>query len=48
MVSSELPEILAVCDRVAVFHTGSIADILEGATATEEQILSLAISGKSP
>ena len=46
MVSSELPEILAVCDRVAVFHSGSIADILEGATATEEQILSLAISGK--
>ncbi len=47
MVSSELPEILAVCDRIAVFHTGSIADILEGATATEEQILGLAISGKS-
>jgi D-allose transport system ATP-binding protein len=46
MVSSELPEILAVCDRVAVFHSGSIAEILEGATATEEQILSLAISGK--
>ena len=46
MVSSELPEILAVCDRIAVFHTGTIADILEGATATEEQILSLAIAGK--
>jgi D-allose transport system ATP-binding protein len=46
MVSSELPEILAVCDRIAVFHTGSIADVLDGATATEEKILSLAISGK--
>ena len=46
MVSSELPEILAVCDRVAVFHSGSIAGILDGATASEEQILSLAISGK--
>ena len=46
MVSSELPEILAVCDRIAVFHAGSIAEILDGATATEEQILRLAISGK--
>ena len=46
MVSSELPEILAVCDRIAVFHSGSIAGILDGATASEEQILSLAISGK--
>ena len=46
MVSSELPEILAVCDRLAVFHSGSIADILNGKTASEEQILGLAISGK--
>ena len=46
MVSSELPEILAVCDRIAVFHTGSIADVLDGSTATEEEILNLAISGK--
>jgi D-allose transport system ATP-binding protein len=46
MVSSELPEILAVCDRLAVFHSGSIADVLDGKTATEEQILRLAISGK--
>jgi len=36
----------AVCDRLAVFHSGSIADILDGKTATEEQILRLAISGK--
>jgi D-allose transport system ATP-binding protein len=46
MVSSELPEILAVCDRIAVFHSGSIADVLDGSTATEEEILNLAISGK--
>jgi D-allose transport system ATP-binding protein len=47
MVSSELPEILAVCDRIAVFYSGSIAGILEGATASEERILALAISGKT-
>jgi D-allose transport system ATP-binding protein len=47
MVSSELPEILAVCDRIAVFHSGRIVDILDGATASEEQILGLAISGRA-
>jgi D-allose transport system ATP-binding protein len=36
MVSSELPEILAVCDRIAVFHSRRIVDILDGATASEE------------
>jgi D-allose transport system ATP-binding protein len=46
MVSSELPEILAVCDRIAVFHAGRIVEILDGATASEEQILRLAITGK--
>jgi D-allose transport system ATP-binding protein len=43
MVSSELPEILAVCDRVAVFRDGRIMDIQDGATATEESILSVAM-----
>ncbi|MBV8899375.1 MAG: ATP-binding cassette domain-containing protein [Verrucomicrobia bacterium] len=43
MVSSELPEILAICDRVAVFKTGRIVQVLDGATATEEQILDLAL-----
>jgi D-allose transport system ATP-binding protein len=46
MVSSELPEVLAVCDRIAVFNSGRIVEIVYGATATEEQILNLAISGK--
>jgi len=45
MVSSELPEILAVCDRIAVFRGGRIVKILEGNSASEEQILELAISG---
>ena len=44
MVSSELPEILAICDRVAVFKEGRIVKILDGATASEAQILDLAIS----
>jgi D-allose transport system ATP-binding protein len=47
MVSSELPEILAICDRIAVFRAGRIVRILEGNSASEEQILDLAISGGS-
>lgn len=39
MVSSELPELLAVCDRIAVFKDGEIAEILTSEEATEEKIM---------
>ncbi len=39
MVSSELPELLAVCDRIVVFNEGEIRAILEGKDATEELIM---------
>ena len=39
MVSSELPELLAVCDRIAVFKNGEIAEILSADEATEEKIM---------
>ena len=45
MVSSELPEVLAVCDRIAVFRSGRIAKIVESSTASEEMILDIAING---
>jgi D-allose transport system ATP-binding protein len=45
VVSSELPEILSVCDRIAVFRSGSIAGLVDGATATEETLLQYAIGG---
>lgn len=45
VVSSELPEILAICDRVAVFREGTIAGFADGQTATEETLLSYAIGG---
>ncbi|GGD94806.1 D-allose import ATP-binding protein AlsA [Aureimonas endophytica] len=45
VVSSELPEILAVCDRIAVFREGAIAGLVDGATATEEALLQYAIGG---
>ena len=42
MISSELPEILGLSDRILVMHEGSIAGELTRADATEEKILALA------
>lgn len=39
MVSSEQTELLSVCDRIAVFHDGELKAILDGKTATEEEIV---------
>jgi ABC-type sugar transport system ATPase subunit len=42
MISSELPEILGMSDRVAVFHEGLVAGELSGDEADEEKIMRLA------
>jgi ribose transport system ATP-binding protein len=42
IVSSELPEVMGVSDRIAVIHEGRMAGILSGDTATEENIMMLA------
>lgn len=42
MISSELPEILGMSDRVLVIHEGSINGELDAKAATQEQILYLA------
>jgi len=42
MISSELPEILGMSDRIAVMRGGRIAGILSREEATQENILSLA------
>lgn len=39
MISSELPEILAVSDRIVVLHKGTATAVLEAATATEESVM---------
>ncbi|MFZ4508531.1 MAG: ABC transporter permease subunit, partial [Fimbriimonas sp.] len=42
MISSELPEVLALADRVLVMHQGKLVGEVSGADATQERILSLA------
>ena len=45
VISSELPEIVGICDRVVVMHEGTITGEVGGATgipATEESIMALA------
>jgi D-allose transport system ATP-binding protein len=44
MVSSELPELIAVCDRIAVYKDGTVAATLANADATEESIMQVATS----
>jgi rhamnose transport system ATP-binding protein len=48
MISSELPEVLAMSDRVAVMHGGRITEILDGAAATQELILERALGHTVP
>jgi rhamnose transport system ATP-binding protein len=43
MISSELPEILGMSDRIAVMHAGKIAGVLSRAEATQENLLALAL-----
>ena len=47
MISSELPEILGMSDRVAVMRGGTIAVTLEAAAATQQGLLELAL-GHAP
>ena len=43
MISSELPEILGMSDRIAVMRAGTVAGVLSRADATQERILGLAL-----
>jgi len=43
MVSSEMPEVLGMSDRIVVMRDGRVATILETATASQEQILRAAM-----
>jgi len=42
LISSELPEILSMSDRIVVMHEGRVRGVLDGPTATEHQVMELA------
>jgi ABC-type sugar transport system ATPase subunit len=47
IISSDLPELLALCDRIVVMRDGQVVGELIGSEATEEIILAMA-AGSSP
>jgi rhamnose transport system ATP-binding protein len=47
MISSELPEILGMSDRIAVMHRGTIRGVLDRAGATQSAIMALALAQPS-
>lgn len=44
MISSELPEVLRVADRIVVMDNGKVSGVLTNAEATQEKIMQLATS----
>ncbi len=48
MISSELAEVLAMSDRIAVLRGGTIAGTLDRAAATQEKVLALALGHTPP
>ncbi|MBS1812151.1 MAG: sugar ABC transporter ATP-binding protein [Acidobacteria bacterium] len=43
MISSELPEVLGMSDRIAVMHAGTVVAVLNRHEATQQNVLSLAL-----
>lgn len=39
MISSELPEIIGMCDRVAVFHKGAIVNVLDASRVNPQEVM---------
>jgi rhamnose transport system ATP-binding protein len=47
MISSELPEVLGMSDRIAVMHGGTITGVLERGEANQERVFELALGQKT-
>ncbi len=42
VVSSEMPELIGLCDRILVMHEGRLAGEVAGETTTEQELIHLA------
>lgn len=47
MVSSELPEVLGMSDRIMVVHEGKVTGIIENNNTTQEEVMVLATGGQN-
>lgn len=47
MISSDLPEVLGMSDRIAVMRAGTVAGIVNRAEATQHEIIALALTGQT-
>jgi ABC-type sugar transport system ATPase subunit len=47
LISSEMPELLALADRIVVMHGGRLSDPIEKGEASEERILNAALGQKA-
>jgi ribose transport system ATP-binding protein len=43
VVSSDIPEILGICDRIMVMHEGHVSGYLNREEASQENIMALAV-----
>jgi len=43
MISSDLPEVLSMSDRIAIMHAGTVNGVLDRAGATQDRIMALAL-----
>jgi rhamnose transport system ATP-binding protein len=48
MISSELPEVLGMSDRVAVMHGGRVVGVLDRTMATQERVMEMALGHGPP
>jgi ABC-type sugar transport system ATPase subunit len=44
MISSELPELIGICNRIVVMHEGKMKGELSGEDMTQEKIMACAMS----
>ena len=44
MISSEMPELIGVCDRIYVMHKGRIKGVIDRKEASQESIMTMALS----
>jgi methyl-galactoside transport system ATP-binding protein/inositol transport system ATP-binding protein len=44
MISSELPEVMGMSDRILVMHEGKLKGLIDGPDATQQKIMSMALN----